>query len=1415
MSYPSDGLQLFGPALPAPFVEHELKGLLTKRKLLPKSTGKDAKALEERWQVVRRKLGMLGEHGLGVRVRNHVLEPLLPLLGYSEIAAQETVRTREGDEDGGLLLKAEKSALRAWCWPIGTDLDAPSKRGHAFRFSPARVAQRVLLAKGERFGLLTDGSELRFLLCDPARPESQMVFRLDAGRGGWRSFKDPPESFQLFLALARPEGLAALPELIEQARLHQSRVTKELRKQAREAIEGFLQGLIDHPRNADVLAGITDKDALARDLWREGLAVVYRLLFILKLETAQDPARSFSFASTSAWRNTYSPSTALAPVVRAVLEGGETGGMLEGGLRALFRMFSRPAGLRSSELRVSPLGGMLFGAEETRTVDGLAWGEQAVAALLDRLLWTGGKGGRERVHYGPLDVEDLGRVYEALLELEPGIATEPMCRLRRAKLEVVVPAAQGEPYRAKESKADDESQDAEEENDEAEDEAPKKGNKATVQWIEAIPPGRFFLRVGLGRKASGSYYTPHAFVRFLVQETLGPLVLERSPVDDPQPLRLLELKVLDPAMGSGHFLVEACRFLADKLYEACRSCDERASEAEVQAEKAKPAENRDELLARAKALRERIQALPDPNDELLDYLPSRAPEGEEAGLSQRKAEALCRRLVAVHCLYGVDKNRLAVELAKLTLWLESYAEGLPLTFLDHRLVQGDSLTGPFFDQMLTFPGSSEPLEGPFAQDLRGALTGRLQPILEQVRALESTVGKDVADLERKRAAKVRLDAELQPFITLARVWAGGVMLGEHGCDDLAYERLARSVAAGAAVCVGADPDCSCSALAHEKLTEAAVACIATDPSWARMHEAGALAAPFDLLFAEVFATKSGKARGGFDVVLGNPPWDKLNFERKELIGSILIAVLEATRRLDWEEMAEQHLDAHPELRNVVAAAANNQRFLTNSLDRSYDHTQGRSPGVKAPGAKDLYNFFVERSVSLINDAGRIGLITGGGLLKNTAASGIRRLLALERSLAHLHQFVNTKRLFADLPDIVEFCALVSEQYAHGAETLLTIDADHVEGVLVDNENKRVLLQPKAPHFYLTPGGSGSSPTSDLAAPSARAQSFLTARTLIEAEVGPIRQELNKSSEDGSYAALSSIAAGEHDARRWQTVLEVARKGYLPLRGSRSFRVLDPNPLGLGGKRAAEVSLVVRIADEKPSKLLDRCRYYRFAIRRHVGSTRTNERILVPCVLAPGFFGSDQLMVEVTPWKYPNSNRLALAGVLSSYCAEAPMRKFVGSMISLAILEQSHLSPLNIDTRKFLAHAVLRLIAVDDGYSQLWSEQFGTGRWSENSPTWSWPVLSGEAERWRVRAQIDAVVAHSLGISAANYENILSGFVYGSFPAAPQLCLAAFAEFEALGPAAFFARSDPYWDVPLVAALPAPAPELKVLANGSD
>ena len=261
-----------------------------------------------------------------------------------------------------------------------------------------------------------------------------------------------------------------------------------------------------------------------------------------------------------------------------------------------------------------------------------------------------------------------------------------------------------------------------------------------------------------------------------MRETLAPQIAERSPDADPDPAAILALKVVDPATGSGHFLVEACRYLGDALYAACRMCDECAAAAEDAAATASP-DDRARLLARAAALRRRVADLPDPDGLLLAYLPSRASEGGASGVSQSRALAICRRLVAVHCLYGVDSNRLAVELAKLSLWLESYAEGLPLTFLDHRLVQGDSLAGPFFASLATLPVGRQGAGSVAGAGCWSAAAAKrcTTPCVKCGRCRRS-VGADAADLALKVAAKRRLDVALQPLRLLAHAWSGAVML---------------------------------------------------------------------------------------------------------------------------------------------------------------------------------------------------------------------------------------------------------------------------------------------------------------------------------------------------------------------------------------------------------------------------------------------------------------------------------------------------------------------------------------------------------------------------------------------------------------------------------------------------------------
>jgi hypothetical protein len=1408
-----------GPALPEPFVKFNLEAELNKRSLLPKTTGADGRQLAEKWAPVRRKLGALVTHGGALRVQNHVIEPLLPLLGYARVDAADEMQTREGSESGGAVLVTEdgSSRLRVWCTELDADLDAPARRGEAYRFSHTRVAQRVLLTTGERLALLTNGSELRLLISDPARIDSQVAIAIDPH---WKRSRDVPDSLRLLIALACPGGVRALPAIVDQARLQQAKVTKDLREQARNAIREFIQELIEYPENESALAAHPDKQALAKDLWHEGLITVYRLLFILKLESTDDPARSFSFASTSLWRNTFSPSVALAPVVRRVLDHGEqTGRVLQDGLRSLFRMLSD--GLQCTELNVRPMAGALFAPATTPILGQLQWTETAIARLLDNLLWTRtGRGAtsRERVHYGPLDVEDLGRVYEALLELEPGITTEPMCRLRRAKLEVVVPAAQGERYRPEDEPEKTSHDIGDEEADEAEEEEEiGRGKKTKVEWIEEISAGRFFLRVGLGRKATGSFYTPHSFVRFLVRETLGRLVQRVSPPENPQPCAILKLKVIDKAMGSGHFLVEACRFLAEALYDAARRCDELAARAEKRAEAYRAAATTNpaqgELAttesATAHDLRQRVLDLPDPDDELLRYLPSRSVEGSETGVSQRRAIALCRRMVAVHCLYGVDKNPLAVELAKLALWIECHAEGLPLTFLDHRLVVGDSLTGPFFENLLKYPGSQQSLDDLFTQGLKTKLTAALADALQHIRALEATVGITVADIERKQAAKTRLDRALAPFKILAAAWSGGVMLGTEGCDDTAYAALAKHIADNGNL----QEDWSTAlgnpvALTLLKMVVKGLGLPAISESvsafstlHADLNKNAIPALSFDLAFPEVF-NPDGNAtnRAGFDADLGNPPWDQVEVSEPEFWAQFNLEVLAAptpAERLAVQEQLAGDTNNASAWKMFQTAQAGDVRVWSTLTS----HQVALVGDKRTSGKPDAYRLCFERCYHILRDGGAIGQVLPSSFHAAEGATGIRELCLNKMKLKCCFSFENRRKLF-EIDGRQKFAAVVAHRDAAGSDEFLTAF------YLWEDSWLFAELRQPAPLVYqreaIIAGGGGYH-----VFPECRSQydfDVLAVASLHSVPLGELVEGLKVDLRQGMSVTREAWRRVPLTARHNPAVSYVSQHD-----GEIAFPVHE-------GKTFTDYadSFESPIREVVPrSKLsvsahwLTSVRHFRLAQR--LIASATNQRTSIFAILPPGCVCVHSARVEAKPNERPSSTALWLCSVWNSFAFDFLSRTRVGSNVSEFIV---NLIPMKVTeiVMPFLSHCALRLTCNHAGYAPLRREQLGEA-WREMAAAFTGPMLSGDDARWAVRAAVDAVVAHTYGLTRDQYAHVLSTFSHSSYPDAPRQCLAAFDELQSLGLEAFTKKHDPYWEIPLNENLPQPVIDLPIPEPG--
>lgn len=820
-------------------------------------------------------------------------------------------------------------------------------------------------------------------------------------------------------------------------------------------------------------------------------------------------------------------------------------------------------------------------------------------------------------------------------------------------------------------------------------------------------------------------------------------------------------------MGSGHFLVEACRYLGEALYEACRLCDERALEAEDRAEKTKDPSERARVLEQARALRQRVEDLPDPNDELVAYLPSRAAEGEESGLSQKKAEALCRRLVAVHCLYGVDKNPLAVELAKLSLWLESYAEGWPLTFLDHRLICGDSLSGPFLSDLLTLPVSGAPLgDDLLTQGLREKLEEALGQALARVKDLIASIGKDVADLELKVQAKADLDGILHPFRRLSYTWTQIACSGASTGDN----------------------DWLMSLESMHSWPEDPACC---------QDDADEFPVAWELQFPEAFSMAvSGGSHRGFDVVVGNPPWDKTKLEPKQILSSFDLDLLDSQRKSEWGRRIEEILLSNQHARTVLQQAEAAARGFRRISARLYPSTEFGVDGVAASGDRDLFMMFVVRGTDLLAGHGRIGMVVSGGLAKNPAATSVRKRLMAETCPVYLLQFDNKQGLFSDLPRIVEFCLSVSskrrgEAFRFALRLSSFADLERVrnyEAIPPDSLPSRFgpMLIPK-----------DEQRTGPLAGTSIR-----KALDSLSLKLGT---DIHRTSDEHSFRSIAEILGSEEDGRRPSTLGALVARGYHPVRSGRSVGQFDdttPTKHPRWDTRALDVISAASLNSDTTSRL----RYYRLTFRETCGSPKSNERSMIAGVLPPGNVATHKLFVETHPAGRPHKSILHAAAVLNSFPIDHLIRPRIQTSISMALLTDCKWPTLDDRVLRILTHHALRLVSVHDGYQPLWIEQLGDA-WREPSPRQTWPVFADDDARWAVRAAIDAVVADAYGLSRELYTHVLGDFSHRSYPKAPDLCLAAYDELKSIGLDAFVRKHDPYWDIPLVETLPKPVIDL--------
>jgi len=567
---------------------------------------------------------------------------------------------------------------------LGLPLDKPESLTGSWEYPPAAKFDRLLRHCRVPVGLLTNRETVRLVYAPHGESSGHIDFPVEAmAQVGGRPILD---AFVSLLSAPRLHDAPdqALPALLAESRKRQANVTSDLADQVFDALQILLAGFeAAAERDGWDLLG----DALARDddhLYRGLLTVLMRLVFLLYAEdrgllpTDQplyaehlsvlglfEQLRDDAGAHPDAMGRRFGAWARLLSLFRAVYLGVDDGAGLHMPPRrgALFDPHAYPFlegwGPAGSAPITQPDA---QGAVRVPTVD-----DGTIHRVLEKLLVFEG----QRLSYRTLDVEQIGSVYEALMGYHVARVPGPAVRIRGAGVwltpaEVLdVPPGQ-RPKWIKERTGLPKAQAtklAAAVKDAAPDEPAVIEALATVAFGRTkekkaqarAPAGRLVLQPGSERRRTSSHYTPRSLTEPIVRRTIEPLLACMG--DAPASDRILELKICDPAMGSGAFLVEACRFLADQLVAAWT------------------------------------------REGQLERVAKDAP-GEDPTLH-------ARRLVAQKCLYGVDKNEPAVELAKLSLWLVTLAKDLPFTFLDHALRHGDSLVGLDFDQIRAFHWSPD------------------------------------------------------------------------------------------------------------------------------------------------------------------------------------------------------------------------------------------------------------------------------------------------------------------------------------------------------------------------------------------------------------------------------------------------------------------------------------------------------------------------------------------------------------------------------------------------------------------------------------------------------------------------------------------------------------------------------------
>jgi hypothetical protein len=775
--------------------------------------------------------------------------------------------------------------------PAGSGLDALSSAfgDNGRRRSAFGLAQEFLNAEdGALWGLATDGVALR-IVRDNASLTRPAWIEVDLGR----IFTE--ERYADFAALwllvhetrfGRPEQPVtecALESWRNAGREEGTRAREHLRRGVEDALIALGHGFLAHPDNQALRAALQSGSLATKDYFNQLLRLIYRLIFMLTVEErgmlhpdgADEKAKTLygegyslrRLRERSVKRSAHDRFADLWETTTIVFRGVETG---------------------EPRLGLPALAG-IFAKDQCAAIDAAKLENRALLHAVFTLAWLREDGSLARVNWRDMGPEELGSVYESLLELVPQITKDG----RQFGF-----ATGGE----------------------------TKGN---------------------ARKTTGSYYTPDSLVQVLLDSALEPVIADTIARNPERPIgALLELSIVDPACGSGHFLLAAARRLAAHVA--------------------------------------RLQA-----------------NGTPAVAEYRHA----LRQVVGHCIYGVDLNPMAVELCKVSLWMEAVEPGLPLTFLNSHIQHGNALLGTTPELMAKgIPDAAwDPIEGDdrktasalkkrnkgerttpnLAFEFSNVAEGATIAILSRVQALDSAPDLEAIDVERKATTwrDLLVSEQFRMRRLAADAWCAAFVWPKQP-GDLAsvapthevWERLRHALESGPPNLINEVDRC------------------ATEYGFFHWH----------LQFPQVFA------KGGFDAVLGNPPWERVKLQEQEFFAARGEQIANAPNAAARKKLIANLADEDPRLWTEWSIASRKAEGEGHLIRQS-----GRYP-LCGKGDVNTYAIFAEHNLNIVGPRGRAGFIVPSGIATDDTTKEYFGSLVGNGRLSSIYDFRNHDGLFYDV-----------------------------------------------------------------------------------------------------------------------------------------------------------------------------------------------------------------------------------------------------------------------------------------------------------------------------------------------------------------------------------------------------------------